>query len=141
MLTSNPSDSSQIDKEVLVDLLFDLLHDLGKYLRMPVALLPESASSQQVRAAVEQALLRTRSGPDGSCSARWIWEHFLSEIGLALPHFAGWELLRKSVENVLAWEKKLDGLHSGDREAIMADFQEVPAAIRALIVEVRGEEE
>ena len=141
MTTSKPPDALRLDRETQLDLLFDLLHDLGKYIRMPISLLPENASPQQVREGVEQALTRTRSGPREARGARAIWEMFVSESGGSLSSCSGWESLLTSVEDVLVWEDRLRREALIDRDAVMADFNRVPEAIRALIVEIRGEAE
>ena len=49
-----------MDAEAQLDLLFDLLHDLGKYIRMPLSLLPDSAGEQEVRNAL---LAQLETGP------------------------------------------------------------------------------
>ena len=52
-------------REALVEALYDLKHDLGKYIRLPVAMLPSDATEGEVASAVMQGVERTRSGPRG----------------------------------------------------------------------------
>ena len=125
------------DRETVLDLLFDLQHDLGKYLRLPVAMLPAEAAPADLRAALAEALLRTRIGPSGTRSARGVWTAFLADLadrpGLDL------EALRTSVETALAWETALEADRPlPSRSEILADLDGVTAAIRALIMEVEN---
>ena len=72
-------DSSENSAELL-DLLLDLKHDLGKYLQLPVAMLPPDAGPQALREALEDALSRTRRRGDRVQGAAEIWENFRCEL-------------------------------------------------------------
>ena len=129
-----------MDAEAQLDLLFDLLHDLGKYIRMPLSLLPDSAGEQEVRNALEQALMRTRSGSGEVHSARVIWETFISDSESGVTAFTCWIPLQSAVEDALSWGERLASQAPIARGEVMADFGRVPEAIRALIIEIRGDE-
>ncbi len=114
------------------DLLADLAHDLGKYIRLPLAMLPLGADDDAVRAAAEDALLRTRRGPSGITSAAEIWNEFLGELD-AEP---AWLLpLREAVERALAY---VEDLHVAPTDQIRADLEAVTPAIRVALEAAGG---
>ena len=121
--------------DVTLDALMDLSHDLGKYLRLPLAMLPEDASPAEICVALETALLRTRVGPQGVRAAREIWLEIRAELAEPLAGNTGFEALESAVERALAWERALGG-GGIDRAALSADFEDVTLCIRALIEEV-----
>jgi hypothetical protein len=115
---------------------------LGKYLLLPLALLPKTADDGAVRDALARALLRTRTRrtADGERvqSAREIWQELSGAVaasGLSRPALANVE---HAVEQALDWER---ALHAGgplERAAIERDLGAVQTAIARLIEEVRG---
>jgi hypothetical protein len=122
----------------LLDALLDLQHDLGKYLRLPLAWLPPDAHESEVMAATVKALTCTREGPGGVRPASTIWADFRTEVGDALTAFRGWAVLTAAVARALAWR---DNLSSPlPRERVLADFTAVGVAISALIEESRNGE-
>lgn len=123
----------------LADLLADLAHDLGKYLRLPLAWLPAEADEEAVRAAAREALLETRRRGAEVTPASALWEGFLRDAGENLNEFAGWPDLVVVVERALTWVDRLDG--PLDRAALAADLGAVAPAIRALLDEVGAGEE
>lgn len=125
-------------REELLDLLSDLQHDLGKYLRLPLSLLPRDADAAAVRTALETALLKTRRGPAGARAAQEIWEAFLEEARGRLSSFAAFAPLEGAVSRALGWRRALEGGPAIDRAAVEADLGAVSAAIRALIEEVQS---
>ena len=125
----------QMDDDAM-DALMDLSHDLGKYLRLPLAMLPDGAGPAEVKGAVETALLRTRVGPTGIRAAREIWDGLRAEIAGPLAGSPGFQDLEDAVERALGWERTLDGGGEIDRAAVTADFEAVAERIRALIGEV-----
>ena len=66
--------------DTLVDLLADLQHDLGKYLRLPLAWLPADAGDDDVREAAREALLATRCAGGRAHAAADIWQAFLADV-------------------------------------------------------------
>ena len=116
--------------EDLLDRLADLQHDLGKYIAMPLSLLPPSAGGEDVVAALRQGLLATRSGPGGVRSARALWEEFRREAADLLA-----ESHRRRLEDVvgraLAWEARLGG--PIDRARAQADLEAVAPAVREVV--------
>ena len=125
-------------REELVDLLSDLQHDLGKYLRLPFSLLPREADAGQVRAALEAALFQTRRGPAGTRGAREIWKTFLDEAGGRLSGFAAFSVLESAVLRALGWRRALENAAPLDRGSVEADLGAVAAAIQALLEEVKS---
>lgn len=117
----------------LEDALAELAHDLGKYVRLPLAWLPADASAADVRSAAEQALFATRRAGDQRTAAAQLWRDFRAEVGDHLTAFAGWAALCKAVETALAWADRLDAI---DRAQITADLSAVAPAIRRLLDEV-----
>ena len=63
-----------MDKEELLDILLDLKHDLGKYLRLPLALLPADASPKEVREALKTGLFSTRKSGVKTTSAQELFD-------------------------------------------------------------------
>jgi len=115
------------------DALDDLQHDLGKYLRLPLAFLPTDASDAEVRAAGKAALFETRrAGPQVEGAAS-IWARFRGEVGDALDAFPGFHTLNERVDGALRWAPRLRE-ESGpiDRLTLEAEFSAVGLAIRAL---------
>lgn len=122
----------------LLDALLDLKHDLGKYLRLPLAGLASDASELDLQEAVRRALWETRRGPGGVRTARDLWSTFRDDVGDDLTPHSGWVVLCEAVERMLAWEAALEG---GGRRIVRADvdrdFAEVTTAIQRLIADLR----
>lgn len=111
----------------LADLLMDLAHDLGKYIRMPLAFLPRDAPAHEVHAALRKALLETRPGPR---SARQVWAGFLAEAGV-LPDTPAFHAMRDAVEHALRWEAVARAANTElDRTEVEADLNAVHKAVR-----------
>jgi hypothetical protein len=133
----------EANREELLELLVDLKHDLGKYIRLPVAMLPRDAGADEVRAALRQALLSTRKSATGTRSARQIWEAFLAEAGDRLRESPGFTRLAGAVETALAWEGNAGsgaGVEDGaalDRRQLEQDLGGVGQAIALLMEELR----
>jgi hypothetical protein len=124
--------------DATLDLLLDLKHDLGKYLVLPIALLPSDADASALRAALERALRQTRSSRGVTRSAREIWQDFDAELSGALSPGCGLDDLRRAIERALEWEHALAAHGTLDRAALERDFAAVQVAIAALIDEARG---
>ena len=117
----------------LEDALAELVHDLGKYLRLPLAWLPADASADDVRTAATQALFATRRAGSKTTAAAEIWGAFTDEVGEHLTHHAGWTTLTQAVARAFAWGDRLQDDAPIDRAAITADMSAVSPAIRALL--------
>lgn len=105
--------------------LMDLAHDLGKYVRLPLAMLPADADRAQVVEAVREGIVRTRRGPWGITPARRIWEDFLGRN----PGFTdqpGHRPLDAAVSRVLELEpglaRDLDGLSRQELTLILGEI-------------------
>lgn len=122
----------RLNRTDLLDALSDLQHDLGKYLRLPLAMLPADADERAVRAAARDALRRTRRGPNGTTDAATLWSDFRVEVG-AVEGWAAAAALAEAVERALAWDARLDDGAPLDRAALTADLSAVSPAIRALM--------
>jgi len=128
--------------EATIDALLDLQHDLGKYIRMPIAFLPRDADPAALRRALHKALRQTRSGPGGVRSARDLWRDFEAELGATLGARPGYDSLVAAVETAIAWEGALDDAGATlDRPRIEADLGAVTTAIRELICVLQGSDE
>ncbi|MFZ4580802.1 MAG: hypothetical protein ACOYOB_20665, partial [Myxococcota bacterium] len=86
----------------LAEHLLDLQHDLGKYLRLPLDLLPATATPDQVRQAVWTALHATRRGAGRAVGARALWQAFLDAASDDWRDLSGAEALQQAVERALA---------------------------------------
>ena len=125
-----------IDEQL--ELLDDLLHDLGKYIALPVNMLPKAAQVEDFRLALETALKRTRNGPTGVLSARQIWLEFVADSGNAYESRSGWSRLQSAVGAALAWEQSLDADgNTLNRTQAQRDLTNVATAIRELMIEIR----
>jgi hypothetical protein len=135
-------DSVRLSRDDLLDALFDLKHDLGKYIRLPVAMLPADSTAADLRQALGRALLKTRQGPRGDRPAREIWTAFTEEVGRAVDERETAGQLRRAVERALGWERALadDDDTPLDRAALEADLTAVSRCIQALIEEVSANE-
>lgn len=127
-----------MDRMDLEDALAELVHDLGKYLRLPLAWLPADASPDDVHAAARQALFATRRAGSTTTTAAEIWTAFTDEVGDNLTHLAGWSTLTQAISRAFAWGDRLNGpiAEPIDRAAVTADMSAVSPAIRALLDEV-----
>ena len=128
--------AANAEREAVLDALLDLQHDLGKHIRLPVAMLPSDAPPEDVRAALEQALFRTRTSAAGTQGARDLWRRFLAEtrdgVGIDLG------ALRAAVAAALAWESALAaGKPLPGRDELLADLDRVGHETRRLVAEVR----
>jgi hypothetical protein len=132
-------ETDQLSRDDVLDALLDLKHDLGKYIRMPVAMLPREASNDDLREALETALLRTRSGPGGSRTAADLWKAFTEEVGGAIDGYESTPGLRAAVDRALEWRAALERNEGAiDRGQVEADTGAVGEAIQRLIEEVHG---
>jgi len=130
-------DGAPSDDELL-DLLMDMKHDLGKYIVMPVAMLPTDASPTQLREALRRALLQTRGEGEAAHSAQVLWRGFVQEGGEPLRALAGFAQLQAAVERATAWESALGADTPIDRDALLSDLRAVGEAMGALIATCDG---
>ncbi len=127
--------------EPLFDALLDLQHDLGKYLTLPIAWLPEAASEAALREAVLKALRETRSGPDGVRSAREIWSYFETAHAQEAKDQAVYERLQSAVERALVWEGRITENQPVERTAVLQDFRAIAQEISTIIREMKRDGE
>ena len=138
-MTPDPNSLRRCEPVVaVIDLLEDLEHDLGKYIRLPLAMLPRDASNADIRVAVERALLQTRRTHTSTQSASEIWSKFQRAAGPQLRDRPGYRVLIEAIERALAWAVELDREPSApiDRPRLERDLGAVGQAIRAAIREV-----
>jgi hypothetical protein len=127
-----------MSREATLEGLLDLKHDLGKYLVLPLSLLPKGATDMELRAALASALRATRKDRSGVHGARSLWQRFEAELPAALANARALPPLRAAVERALGWEHALDAAAPLERAAVERDLRAVQAAIAALIDEVQG---
>ncbi len=125
--TPPPPPRAPIDRDLL-EAVEDLAHDLGRHIRLPLALLPIDAGPAQLREALERGVRRTRTGPRGAYSAEDLLADFAAEVPAALqPDLAD---LNAAVAGAMAL-LDADGPPT-DRDGISARLDAVGAAIAAL---------
>lgn len=125
--TPPPPPRVPIDRDLL-EAVEDLAHDLGRHIRLPLALLPIDAGPAQLREALERGVRRTRTGPRGAYSAEDLLADFSAEVPEALqPDLAD---LSAAVAAAMAL---LDADSAETtRDGISARLDAVGAAIAAL---------
>jgi hypothetical protein len=123
-------------KEEKLEALDSLRHDLGKYLRMPIAFLPSESSAKEVREALVMALHQTKSQGGRYESAREIWEAFVAKNAQNLEEIQEYLVLVDVVERAFRWERALEDEELLDQSAITRDLGEVYSQITRLIGEV-----
>jgi hypothetical protein len=124
-------------KEALEESLYDLKHDLGKYIRLPVGMLPKEATWAEVAAQVEQAVLRTRKGPSGILSAAALFEQFKREWGARLANLSSYAALQTAVAAACALPEQILLNESAlNRETVESILGEVSTAVQRLMDEV-----
>lgn len=134
-------DTTNLTFDDLIDVLMDLKHDLGKYIRLPFSMLSQTASSEEVESALETALRRTRSGPSGVRTAKDIWDAFAGEVGDSLESKKEYGALARAVAKALSHEAALCGsVPMPDRETLEADMADVGKCIQELVEEVARDE-
>jgi hypothetical protein len=128
-----PSDT----REALEESLYDLKHDLGKYVRLPVSMLPKDASWDEVAAQTAQAVLRTRTGPSGTVSAVMLMERFHAEWGATLADQPAYREVQAAVASVCALPDQVQKPDPNlTREKVEAVLAEVSQTIQRLMDEV-----
>lgn len=129
--------------EELVESLYDLNHDLGKYIRLPLAMLPENASPSEVVSAIVEGIERTRKGPSGIRSAQDIFNAYHEEWGGVLSALETYRKLEEAFDRAVAWSRRVtDGNADFDRAGVLTDLTAVGAAVAAVLAEVeRGSQE
>ena len=120
----------------LRELLEDLRHDLVKYVRLPLRMLPGDADLDAVRGAVECALLRTRESPQQVLSAREIYAQAKPALLAASANPVRLQAFEAALTRVLAWEACLGGARALDRAQLEADLAALAGALDAWLGEV-----
>jgi hypothetical protein len=124
-------------KEALSESLFDLKHDLGKYIRLPVSMLPKDASWDEVVIQAERGVLHTRKGPAGEIAAVALFENFASEWGERLAAVDEYWGVERAVSDAHALLDRIrrnePGLSRGEVEQTLGA---VSSAIQLLMEEV-----
>jgi hypothetical protein len=124
-------------REALEESLYDLKHDLGKYILLPVSMLPDDATREAVAAQTRRAILQTVKGPRGELSAAALFEKFALEWKETLASF---ETYREVERSVAAATALLDELAQKGpvltRARAAAVLGEVSCSIQRLMDEV-----
>ena len=123
--------------EALEESLYDLQHDLGKYVRLPVSMLPKDAPWETV---VEQAIAaveRTRKGPSGVVSAKMLLDRFAADWEEKLASVSLYQSVKSAVaETAVLVGRIREGDSSPDRAEVEAVLGAVSEAIGRLMDEV-----
>jgi hypothetical protein len=126
-------------REELIEVLLDLKHDLGKYIKLPVVMLPKDASSDVLAAQVVRAVQETRKSARGTLSARDLFAAFDEIWQPYLEASPAYERLRRAINDAehlsaLAKTAPLDLTRAEVEPRLCA----VSDAIVALLREVEG---
>ena len=126
-------------KEELLEALSELKHDLGKYIKLPVTMLPWEVDPGEVALEVKRAIHRTRRGPDGDRSAADIFGAFTAEWEGEIRAFKGYRRLCQAVAQAISWSARVDeGPETWSRKDVEADLKMVGETIQALMREIEG---
>lgn len=117
----------EASRQDLLERLWDLKHDLGKYLGMPLSYLPPDAPDGAVREALRRALHHTHGGR----SARALWSEAVDDE--RLQTVPGFSRLAQVVSEALAWEAALEAPAPIDVHRARSDLAQVQKAIQQLI--------
>jgi hypothetical protein len=120
----------------LRELLEDLRHDLVKYVRLPLRMLPGDADPDAVRCALECALFRTRESPREVLSAREVYARAKPALLAAAADATRLQAFEAALWRVLAWEAALAGSHALDRAQLEADLAGLSGTLEAWLQEV-----
>jgi hypothetical protein len=124
-------------KEALLESLYDLKHDLGKYIKMPVAMLPKDASWDEVTAQVRKAVHKTRKGQSGEISAATLFQRFVDEWEQHLASNKAYQQVALSVEAAIELNDRVEQCEPGlTRAEIEQVLGAVSIAISSLMDEV-----
>jgi hypothetical protein len=127
------------EKEDLLEALSDLKHDLGKYIKLPVTMLPGDADSAEVARQVKQAIQRTRRGPEGDRPAADIFGAFTAEWDEVIRAFRGYRTLCRALARAISWSTRVDeGPQTWSRKDVEADLKMVGETIQALMQEIES---
>ncbi|MEL6758756.1 MAG: hypothetical protein AAFP04_00005 [Myxococcota bacterium] len=131
---------SNVTRETAIDRLYDLQHDLAKYIRMPLAFLPSHATPDEVRVALQRALRTTYRRAEDVLPASMLWQQCADSLPDAVRAHASFERLERVIERALAWDAAIDDVRvTIDRNRVLGDFGAITAAIDLLIADVELE--
>ena len=127
-------------RDDFLDALYDLKHNLGKYIRLPVAMLEQNAKQDDLKDALCIALTKTREHSGVTRGAREIWGEFVDEWRGFAHSTVGFFQLESCFERVMEWEKTLeaDSLVTLEKGILDRDLSLVGEKIQSLIDEVEG---
>jgi len=132
MLTLTPE-----QMEALEECLFDLKHDLGKYVKLPLGMLPKDAPWDQVVAQVRLAVYETRKGPRGVISAADLFSAFADEWRATLSGTPSFQGLERAVHEACALPDRVaKGQGAISRDEAERMLGAVSVSIQALMDEV-----
>ena len=129
----------------LLDVLATLHHDLGKYLAMPLRMLPRDANDTELRRAAEDALLRTLRSAHETRTAEQIYAAGRAKLVTLLARqksaVASTKLaqLDAAVQRALAWREPLAGTALLVRAELEHDFTHVRGVLEDWLSEVTGD--
>ena len=89
-------------REALVETLDELKHDLGKYIKLPVAMLPKDAPKEALAEQIIIAVEETRRGPTGVLTAQMLYDRFSKEWGGILKGISSYERLKEALGRAYA---------------------------------------
>ncbi len=131
---------SEEKREVLLEALYDLKHDLGKYIKLPVVMLPSNATWEEVVVQIEKSVLCTRKSSVGNLSAQDLFDRFDLEWGNLLLLNETYGRLKETVSQAVRLPAEINlnnkCMNRYEAEQVLGA---VSAAISELIHEVSHE--
>jgi len=112
----------------LTDLADELVHDLGKHMVLPIALVPRDADASTVAGAVGRALFRRHGGAVEAVEVIWARTRGQFEGLSSLP------ACDAAIAAAVAWRGR--DIAAGDQARLLDDCRAVAVALRALRREV-----
>jgi hypothetical protein len=107
-----------------LELLYDLKHDLGKYVQLPFMMLPQDAEEYDIRDALRVGLFETRSVNNQVKTAKDIWHFFEEALNNQLDS-QSFKLIKDAVIEVFELEKYLNDKSRIDISVVKSCFAQL----------------
>ena len=115
------------------ELLYDLKHDLGKYVQIPVAMLPDNAGKPEIKDALNRALYKTRIAGGKVQSAEQIWQDYHNRLLKLWDDKSALSELETAVLQILGLAGQFDTFAENNKKELKQHLGETLAGISITI--------